>query len=159
MHRVPDVRGRQRALHRPGAHEPSGHRIHLDAEARRLADLLRQLTRDHGAKLHHRVVALLPDAAGANDQTLLVQREIGRVEEVDLADLGVEWVDAQGGGTPPRSETGTVSFSSTLSASLMRLISSACFSSGKAEDLVLANEGPFSTSGWAVACTHAVRYP
>ena len=50
---------------------------------------------NHRAELHDRVAALALDPAGPRDDTDLVERQIGRVEEEHLADLRVERVQLQ----------------------------------------------------------------
>ena len=48
-----------------------------------------------GRSLTTDVVALVLHAAGAHDDARLVERQVGRVEEEDLPDLGVERIDAE----------------------------------------------------------------
>ena len=57
--------------------------------------LVGQLGGDDRPQLHDRVVALALDAAGADDDAVLVEREVGRVEEEDLADLRLERVEPE----------------------------------------------------------------
>ena len=90
QHRIPDIGCLQRALHRSRANEPARHCVDLDAEVRRAAQLGRQLLRDNRAQLHDRIVALSLDTAGTDDDAALVERQLRRVEEVDLPNLSVE---------------------------------------------------------------------
>jgi hypothetical protein len=46
-------------------------------------------------QLHDRVVFLALHPAGARDHTCLGQAQIRSVEEIDLADLGVEGIEAE----------------------------------------------------------------
>jgi hypothetical protein len=80
----------QRAFHRSRAGEPARHRVDPDAEVRRAAQVGRQLVQDNRAQLHDRVAALPLDAAGTDDDAALIERQVGRVEEVDLPNLSVE---------------------------------------------------------------------
>ena len=79
----------------------SGHPVHLDPEVRRLAQAGRQLVRDDGAQLDHRVVRLALRPPGADHDARLVQREIGGVEEEDLAELRLERVQPEPGDRRP----------------------------------------------------------
>ncbi len=86
---------RRRPFHRRRADEPTGHRVDLHPEARRPAQLRRQLVWDDRPQLHDGVVALALDPPCANDDAVRAQLQIGRVEEEDLADLRLERVDAE----------------------------------------------------------------
>jgi hypothetical protein len=61
----------------------------------RTPELLGELRGDHWAELHDRVVALALDASRPDHEPLRVEREIGGVEEVDLADLRVDRVELE----------------------------------------------------------------
>ena len=69
--------------------------IYLDAKGGRAAHVIRQVAGNDGAQLDDRVVALPLDPTGPNDDTLFVEREIGRVEKERLADLGIQRVEGQ----------------------------------------------------------------
>src|SRR5215207_5141092 len=84
-----------RALERRRADEPAGHRIHLDPEVRRLAEFRRELGRDDRAQLDDRVVALALHPARTDDEAAAIKREVGSVEEHDLADLRIEHVELE----------------------------------------------------------------
>ena len=74
---------------------PPGKRVDLDAELVQLPKVLRKLGRDNRTQLHDRVVGPALTSACTGDQALLVEDQIGRVEEEDLPDLCIERVDAQ----------------------------------------------------------------
>jgi hypothetical protein len=93
---IPDVGRLERALHRSRAHEAARHRVDLDPEARRAAESGRKFLRYDGPQLDDRVVSLSLDPACPNDDAALVERQVRRVEEEDLADLSIERVDPEG---------------------------------------------------------------
>jgi hypothetical protein len=84
-----------RRFHRGRADIAAGHRVYLDAKAWGVPQLLRKLVRDDGAQLHHGVIYLALDPARTHHDPCLGEAQIWRVEEVDLADLGVEGIDSQ----------------------------------------------------------------
>jgi hypothetical protein len=94
QNRSPHVRLRD-AFERRRADEPSGHRVDLDPEAGRLAELARQIVGDDGPQLDDRVVALPLDTAGAHDKAAFVERQVWGIEEEHLADLSIERIDPQ----------------------------------------------------------------
>ena len=55
-----------------------------------------KLARHDRPQLHDRVVAAPLHATGPDDDSVLVQRQVGRVEEEDLADLCLEGIHAEG---------------------------------------------------------------
>src|SRR5262245_33886703 len=65
------------------AHVPSRHRVHLDVEAVRAADLLGKVRGHDGPELDDRVAILPLPPARPDDDAGLVERELGRVEEED----------------------------------------------------------------------------
>jgi hypothetical protein len=80
----------------------------------------RQLAGDDRPELDHGDVAAALDPAGPHDHPLLVEAQVGGVEEEHLADLGVQESMPRPVTMERRSESGTVSLSSTLSAWLVR---------------------------------------
>ena len=94
-HHVLDLAGVKGVLERSGADVPAGHRVDLDTERRRAAQLDRQVGRDDRPELDDRIVALVLHPPGADHQARPVERQVGRVEEEDLADLGIDRVHAQ----------------------------------------------------------------
>ena len=82
-------------LHRSGADEPARHGVDLDAEARRLADLRGNLVGDDRPQLDDRVPRLALDPPRSHHDPALVEREVRRVEERNLADLRIEHVHAK----------------------------------------------------------------
>jgi hypothetical protein len=56
---------------------------------------MRHVAGNDQAQFDDRVVALPLDTACANDDTVLAEREIGRVEEEHLADLGIKRVEGE----------------------------------------------------------------
>ena len=69
----------------------------------------------------------------------LYRLQIGRVEEVDLADLGVEGIEAEYADRLVVTDSGTGSFSSTLSAPSIRPRNSPnCSSESVGEDVPVA---------------------
>lgn len=69
------------------------------------------------------------DASGTDDDALLVECQVGRVEEEHLTDLGVQRVHPQRGDRRSVCGVGTVSFSPTLSASRINASISSSWSS------------------------------
>jgi membrane protein YdbS with pleckstrin-like domain len=57
--------------------------------------MLGDRVRLHGAQLHDGVVAAALDAASAHDDPVPVQRQVGRVEEADQPDLGIQRIHAE----------------------------------------------------------------
>ena len=115
--------GPQHVFHRSRADEPAGQRVDLDAEGRGHAQLGRHVSRLDRPQLHDRVVALSLDPPGANNDARLVELQVGRLEEEDLADLSFERVQPSATTVERWSDSGTVSFSSTLSESLINATS------------------------------------
>ncbi len=79
-----------------GADERLGAGVDLDDEVLGESQLRRQRVGHHRAQLDDRVVALALDAPRPHDHPCLVQLEVGRVEEEDLADLRLERVEREG---------------------------------------------------------------
>ena len=85
-----------RALERRRAHVSAGHRVDLDDEVGRLAQLA-ELGRYDRAKLDDRGVARGPGPPARTTTPAWFSVEVGSVEEEDLADLGLERVESEGG--------------------------------------------------------------
>ena len=96
-----DVALTQDGLHRPGADEPAGECVDLDAEALGASELGRQLAGHDRAQLDDGVAGLALDPARPRDDAVVVELEIRRVEEDDLPDLSLERIHAKSrhGGT------------------------------------------------------------
>ena len=95
-HRFHRPRARvQQPLHRAGAHEPAGDRVHLDVEPGRGAGRGRELRRDDRPQLHDRVVALPLNPPRPHDNPASIEREVRRIEEHDLPNLRLERVHPQ----------------------------------------------------------------
>ena len=84
-------------LHRTGADEPTRHGVDLDAEVRRLAELRRHVVGNDRPQLDDRIARFALDPPRPHHDALIVERQIGRVEEHDLANLGLEHIHAEGG--------------------------------------------------------------
>ena len=92
LHRVDVLR-----LHRTGADEATRHGVDLDAEARRLAELRRHVVGNDRPQLDDRVTRFTLYPPRPHHHALIVERQIGRVEEHDLANLGLEHIHAERG--------------------------------------------------------------
>src|SRR5918994_2964348 len=116
----------------------AGHGVDLHHHVLGLADTRRELPGDDRAQLHHRVVAPALDPTGPHDHPVLVEGQLG----VSKKNTWRIW--ASRGSMPNavtverRSESGTVSFSSTLSASLASASSSSSWASDSRVRLVVA---------------------
>ena len=83
----------------------------------------RQLGRHDGAQLDDRVGIAALDPPSPRHHARRVERKLRRVEEEHLPNLGLEWVEPEGRDRRSVGPSGTVSFSSTLSAPLTSSIS------------------------------------
>ena len=83
------------ALQPSRAHEPAGDRVDLDAEPAETPDVLADLLGVERAQLDYRIAGAPLDPARAHDDARLVEREVGRVEEHHLADLGIQRVEPE----------------------------------------------------------------
>jgi hypothetical protein len=83
------------ALSRPEQTKPPGMASTSTPKPLRAAQVLGDLARHDGPQLHHAVVAA-PGPAGTDDDTLLVESQVRRVEEEDLTYLGLEGVHLEG---------------------------------------------------------------
>ena len=79
----------------PEQTNPPGDASTSIAERRRSPDRLGQLRRDHRTQLHDRVVPLLLRSPRTHDEAALVEGELRRIEEEHLADLRLQWVEAE----------------------------------------------------------------
>ncbi len=82
-------------LQRRRAHVAAGHRVDLHADVRRKTQLGRKSLRVDRPELDHGVSGAPLNPAGASDDAHCVEVEIGRVEEEDLPDLGLERVETE----------------------------------------------------------------
>ena len=78
------------ALHRSRADVSARHRVDLDPEVLRARAVAGSSAGYDGPQLDHRVVSLPLHAPSPNHHTALVEPQVRRVEEVDLADLAVQ---------------------------------------------------------------------
>src|SRR4029078_6034350 len=85
----------QLRLEPTGADEAAGHGVDLHPEALEAAQVAGHLARHHGPQLHHAVVAARGPAS-TDDDTVLVESQVRRVEEEDLTYLGLEGVHLEG---------------------------------------------------------------
>ena len=133
----------RRALERCRADEAAGHRVHLDAEARRASAASGGSSAGTTGRSFTTESSPFPcDPPGAHDHARSFQRQVGRVEEEHLADLRPRAGPCRARRRPSADRaSGTVSFSSTLSAPLIRP-SSSC------ELLVRAGLGHCGSHGW-----------
>ena len=82
-------------LERRRADEAARHRVDLDGQPRRRAQLLGQLVGNDRPQLDDGVVGLALTAPCADDEPGLVENQVGRVEEEDLADLALQRVEVE----------------------------------------------------------------
>jgi hypothetical protein len=75
--------------------EPSRHRIHLDTEVFGRTQFLRDLVRNDGSDLYHRVVGFGLCPPGTGNDSVLVEIQIRCVEKEHLADAGFERIDVK----------------------------------------------------------------
>ena len=101
-HHLVELAGARAALQPPRAHEAAGDHVDLDAEAVEPPDVGVDLRGIERAQLDHRVADAPLDPARAHDDARPIEREVGRVEEHDLADLGIERVE------PERADRGSL---------------------------------------------------
>ena len=90
------VPGLQLTLERPRADVAAGHGVHLDPEEVGGALVIRQVAGVDGPQLHDRVVGSSLAPPGPGHQAGAIERQFRRVEEEDLAQVGVERVHAEG---------------------------------------------------------------
>ena len=83
------------ALQPSRAHEATGDRVDLDAEPAEPPDVFADLLGVERAQLDHRIADAPLDPARAHDDARPVERQLGRVEEHHLADLGIQRVEPE----------------------------------------------------------------
>ena len=112
------------ALQPPRAHESAGDRIDLNAEPAEPPDVLADLLGVERPQLDHRIADAPLDPARAHDNTHLVERKVGRVEEHHLR-IWASSASSPSARTAARcSAAGTVSLGSTETEPRRRPISS-----------------------------------
>ena len=88
-----DVGPFERVLHRSRADVGPGHDVDLDPEVRRVPHFRREVGGHDRPQFHDGVVTLFLHPACANDKAATVELQVLSVEEVHLANLGIERID------------------------------------------------------------------